>query len=435
MKSESNHMQKHKAQLAAQVKQEFLHAWNGYKQYAWGHDALKPLSRGYHDWYRVSFCMTPVDAFDTLLLMGLGQEAGQAKQLIFERLSFDHDIEVQTFEITIRLLGGLLSAYQLDGDERFLRLAQNLADRLLPAFQSPTGMPYRMVNLKTGKTSGAVSNPAEIGTLMIEFGTLAKLTQNTVYYQKAKKAIRQLFRRRSEIGLMGTTLNVETGEWINKDSHISGMIDSYYEYLLKSWRLFGDGDFKHMWQASIKAVNTYLADETDSGLWYGHADMNTGRRTQTHFGALDAYFPAVLALTGDLPRAKKLQDSCFKMWTLHGIEPEMLDYSNMQVVNPAYYLRPENIESAYYLYHFTGDEKYLQMGETYLNSLKRYCKTDVGYAMLGNVLDKTQKDSMESFFLAETLKYLYLLFAPPETLDFNQVIFNTEAHPIRPTWR
>ena len=124
------------------VRKEFLHAWNGYKQYAWGHDALKPLSKTSRDWYKVSLLMTPVDAFDTMVLMGLKKEAEDAKQLIFDRLSFNQDIEVQTFEITIRMLGGLLSAYQLDGDRRFLDLAQDLGKRLLPEFNSATGMPY-----------------------------------------------------------------------------------------------------------------------------------------------------------------------------------------------------------------------------------------------------------------------------------------------------
>src|SRR3990172_2115172 len=128
--------------MADSVRTEFLHAWNGYKRYAWGHDALKPLSRTPHDWYGVSLYMTPVDAFDTMVLMGLTDEAAGAKKLILDSLTFDLDLEVQSFEITIRLLGGLLSAYQLDGDRRFLSLAEDLGARLLPVFSSPTGMPY-----------------------------------------------------------------------------------------------------------------------------------------------------------------------------------------------------------------------------------------------------------------------------------------------------
>ena len=151
-----------KKEMAARVKAEFLHAWNGYKKYAWGYDALKPLSLKPHNWYKTSLLMTPVDAFDTMILMDLTEEAGEAKKLIFDKLDFDVDMEVQNFEVSIRILGGLLSAYELDGDRRFLSLAEDLGIRLMKAFNSPTGMPYRYVNLKTGATSGPVSNPADM---------------------------------------------------------------------------------------------------------------------------------------------------------------------------------------------------------------------------------------------------------------------------------
>src|SRR4051812_30229618 len=107
--------------------------------------------------------MTPVDALDTMLLMGLKEEAETTKKYIIANLSFDKDIYVQNFEITIRLLGGLLSGYQLTGDKRLLALAEDLGNRLLPVFDSPTGLPYRFVNLKTGKVRGAETNPAEAG--------------------------------------------------------------------------------------------------------------------------------------------------------------------------------------------------------------------------------------------------------------------------------
>jgi len=420
--------------MALQVRSEFLYAWNAYKQYAWGHDELKPLSKSYHDWHDRTLLMTPVDALDTMILMGLKDEADKTREFIAKNLSFDQDIEVKNFEITIRLLGGLLSSYQLSGDERLLDLADNLGTRLLPAFNSPTGMPYMYVNLKTGKTRGAVSNPAEIGTLLLEFGTLSKLTGKAIYYDKAKRAVVELYSRRSELGLVGSTINVETGKWIDTTSHISGGIDSYYEYLLKSWLLFDDKDCKKMWEASVKAVNKYLADNTRTGLWYGQVDMNTGKRISTQYGALDAFFPAVLARAGDLDRARKLQESSYKMWTTFGIEPETLDYTTMKIVSPGYQLRPEIMESAYYLNYFTKDPRYVEMGSTFLLGLVRYCKADAGYAALNNVETKTKRDNMESFFLAETLKYLYLLFAPREALDLTKVVFNTEAHPLRRTW-
>lgn len=420
-----------KTEYAEQVQEEFLHAWNAYKKYAWGHDQLKPLSKSFRNWYDESLLMTPVDAFDTMILMGLNEEAEETKELIFKNLSFDKNIFVQNFEITIRLLGGLISAYQLDGDKRFLDLAVDLGNRLLPAFNSKTGMPYVNVNLKTGEVKNHINNPAEIGTLMLEFGMLSKLTGNSVYYDKAKHAITEVYKRRSEIGLVGTQINVETGEWTNTNSHISGMIDSYYEYLIKAYLLFDDSDFKSMYDESIAAVNKYLLDSVSTGWWYAQADMNSGIKSRTVFGALDAFMPGMLVLGNDIENAERIQESCYRMWKHFGIEPEELNYKTFEVTSPYYILRPENIESAFYLYRKTKNPKYLEMGKTFFESIKKYCRIDEGYASLKNVMSKEKMDSMESFYLAETLKYLYLIFAPEETLDLNKYIFNTEAHPFK----
>ncbi len=433
--SVSAHAQTQNKKLAAEVKAEFLHAWNGYKKYAWGHDDLKPLTKTYHDWYPQPLLMTAVDSLDTMILMDMDDEAAATKQYILDNLSFDKDIEVQNFEITIRLMGGLLTNYQLTGDKRLLNLAEDLGNRLLPVFNSPTGMPYRYVNLKTGKVSKPISNPAETGTLLIEFGSLSKFTGKPIYYEKAKRALVETYNRRSKIGLVGEWINVETGQWTNTDSHISGAIDSYYEYLLKCSLLFGDQDCKRMWTDSIAAINKYLADEkrNDFGgeLWYGHADMNTGARRATTYGALDAFFPAVLALSGDLKRARLLQDSSFRMWNHTGIEPEEFDYAAGKITSPGYPLRPEIVESTYYLYRYTKEQKYQLMGEKFWRDFVKYCRTDEGYAALKNVETREKTDSMQSFLFAETFKYFYLLFAPPSALDFDRVIFNTEAHPIK----
>jgi mannosidase alpha-like ER degradation enhancer 2 len=428
-----SHQEDDAQQLAARVRTEFLHAWNNYERYAWGHDALRPLSKTAHDWYGQSLLMTPVDTLDTLILMHLDAEAAKTRSLIVSDLSFDRDIYVKNFEITIRLLGGLLSSYELTRDQHLLSLAEDLGNRLLPVFNSPTGLPYVYVNLHTGQTRDAMTNPAETGTLLLEFGTLSKLTGRPVFYEKAKRALVETFKRRSPLGLVGESINVETGAWTNTDSHISGGIDSYYEYLWKCWLLFGDKDCRDMWNASIPAVHQYFTDEIRGELWYGHADMQAGKRTETTYGALDAFFPALLALSGDLKRARRLQASSFKMWNLYGIEPETLDYKTMRVVAGSYHLRPEIVESTYYLYHYTGDPEYRQMGRKMFDDFAKYCRTDSGYAALADVISKQQRDEMESFALAETFKYFYLLFATPETLQFDKVIFNTEAHPLRRT--
>ena len=338
-----------KKQMTEKVKAEFLHAWNGYKQYCWGHDDLKPLTKTCRDWYGQTILMTPVDSLDSLYLLGFKKEADATREYITKNLSFDKDIAVQNFEITIRILGGLLSSYQITGDKKLLALADDLGTRLLPVFDSPTGLPYKYVNLKTGKTSGAISNPAETGTLLIEFGTLAKLTGKQIYYDKAKRALVETYNRRSPIGLVGTNINVETGKWTNPDSHVSAEIDSYYEYLLKCAILFGDKDCRKMWDEGIAAVNTHLRDEVNGALWYGHSDMTTGKRTETTTGALDAFFPGLLALGGDLNRARALQDSMFKMWQANGIEPEVYNYKTGKTEHAGYPLRPEIVESTYSL--------------------------------------------------------------------------------------
>jgi mannosidase alpha-like ER degradation enhancer 2 len=424
--------------MASKVRAEILHAWRAYERHAWGHDELKPVSRSAKDWYAyekgTSLWMTPVDALDTLLLAGCREEAERAREAIDENLSFDHDVSVKNFEVTIRLLGGLLAAHEMTGDRRLLALAEDLGDRLLPVFESPTGMPFMYVNLRTHAVSGAVSNPAEIGTLVLELGTLSRLTARPVFFEKAKAALRALYARRSaRTGLVGEEIDVTTGEWKSTTSHVGGGIDSYYEYLAKCELLFGDRECGSMYRDSISSVNRWLADDGKRGLWYGEADMRTGRRTATTYGALHAFLPAVLVLGGDIARARRLQDSGFRMWSLHHVEPEEVDYggASLAVKSPGYPLRPEIIESAWYLWRRTKDPKYLAMGQTFFEDLVRCCRTEDGYTVLTNVVTREKGDLEPSYFLAETLKYLYLMFAAEETLDLEKVVLNTEGHPLR----
>jgi hypothetical protein len=133
---------------------------------------------------------------------------------------------------------------------------------------------------------------------------------------------------------------------------------------------------------------------------------------------------------GDLERARRLQDSAFRMWTLHGIEPEGLDYQTMTVTRAGYQLRPEIVESAYILSRYTNDPRYLEMGRRMFADLVKHCRTETGYTVLESVVTKEKGNLQHSFLLAETLKYFYLLFKP-DALDFDSVTFNTEAHPLR----
>jgi mannosidase alpha-like ER degradation enhancer 2 len=162
--------------------------------------------------------------------------------------------------------------------------------------------------------------------------------------------------------------------------------------------------------------------------------MHSGERTATLFGALDAFMPAVLALGGDLDRAQANMEAVHHMWATFGIEPEQLDYATMEATHEGYVLRPEALESAYYLWRLTGDPRYREMGAEMFRAIMAASRTESGYAHLRSVITGEQDDAMQSFFLAETLKYAYLLFAPPDALDFENVVFNTEAHPLRRTW-
>lgn len=430
-KSNQSFSDKAKQAQSEKIVNAAKYAWHGYMQYAKGFDALKPISKQGENWYKTSLQMTPIDAFDTFTLMGLKSEADEAKGLIFSNLNFDIDMEVQLFEINIRLLGGLLSAYELDGDKRFLTLAEDLCKRLLPAFNTKTGMPYRYVNLKTGALRDSLNNPAEIGTCLLEFCKLTQLTGDSIYYKTAKKAVFAVYNRRSSIDLVGTIIDVNTGEWKKPECQIGARLDSYFEYLYKNWLMTGDKDCFEAWETHRKAIAKYLITDTPHGTFLTRVDMNTGKETRSYYGALDAFYAGLLALSGDVATAQKIQDGNYYMWTRFNIEPEVFDFKKDSIIYPSYPLRPENIESCFYLYRRTHDSKYLEMGKRMTDDIIDKCKTEAGFASVKNVTTLELDDSMESFFFAETLKYSYLLFASEDKLDLNKYVFNTESHPMR----
>lgn len=426
---------KDKAIYAERVKDAFRKGWKAYKDYAWGLDAVNPIAKKGHNWYSEPLLMTPVDAYSTMCIMGLEDEKKEAKELIFNNLNFDKDMEIQQFEIAIRIMGGLLSAYQLDGDPRFLELAEDLGKRMMPVFESPTGMPYRLVNLRTGEVKGEITNPCEVGSMLLEYGMLSKLTGKPEYYEKCKRGVQAVFDRRApKTGLVGTNINVETGEWTNPEAHIGACIDAYYEYLLKGWLLFGDEDLKNMWDVCKKGIADYLADETSTGFWYGASDMFTGERTRTVWGALNCFYGGCLCLDGDIDTARRLQESINKMWNMHGLEPETIDYTDMTILSPYYMARPEAIEADYYLWHYTRDPKYYEMGKRMFEGIEKNCQLPDGYCQISDVRTMDKWDTLESFFFAEVMKYCYLFFAPEEAFSLDRCVLNTEAHPFFRTW-
>lgn len=418
--------------LAYEVVAETQRSWDAYKKFAWGHDALQPLSKSFSDWYSEPLYISPIDAYSTLFLMGLDEEAKEIEQYVVDSLDFNKNIDAKIFEVNIRILGGLLSMYELSGNKKVLAKAIDFADKMLPAFDTKTGIPTYWVNLQTGVRRGDTVNVAEAATYLMEFGILSYYTNNPIYYQTGKKASLAVYNRKSDLGLIGDVIDVETGEWVSTESHICAGVDSYYEYLYKAYLLFGDPDLGAMWEHSKSKIQNYMAEDYEGHLWYGRVDMNTGLQTSSTITLYDAFFPAILALSGDLIHAIRLQDSWNWLWNQYGLEPSVYDYKTHESRYPAYDLNPEIIESAYYLFHLTGDSSYYQMNVKYWDDIKKHCRTEVAFTSVKDVRTMEQKDYMPTFFFAETLKYFYLTFSKGQTdFNFDAYIFNTEAHPFK----
>jgi Glycosyl hydrolase family 47 len=419
------------AALAADVRAETLRAWAAYRKYAWPHDELLPITRTYRDFYGESISIAPVDAYSTLKVMGFDDEAKRIESFVVNDLSFRKNSFVKVFEVNIRILGGLLCVYELSGNADVLGKARDIGDRLLPAFRSPTGLPYRFVNLETGATKEKVVNVAEAGSYLFEFGILSYYTGDPKYYQAAKRASLEINSLRSKLGLLGRDLDVETGQWTMTQSMVGAYADSYFEYLYKSWMLFHDPDIKRVWDDSIAAIQKYIAEPHGELLWYGKVDMNTGRKVNAEVTLWDAFFPGLLALSGDIGRAKAGQAAWDRLWDMHGLIPMVYDYDKGQILNPYYQLNPELIESTYYLWHFTKDPRYLAMVSKYYADIKRYCRNETAYCHIEDVTTMKKADEMETFFIAETMKYCYLTFQRDCPVNADDYVFSTEAHPFK----
>ncbi len=418
--------------LAEEVRQETLRSWKAYRQYAWGHDALKPLTKSAEDWYEHPLFIAPIDAYSTLKLMGFDAEAKEIEDYVVDSLNWDKDVNAKVFEVDIRILGGLLGMYELSGNPKVLARTVDFADRLLPAFNTGTGIPTYNVNLRTGRTSGDTVNVAEAGTNILELGILSYYTKDPKYYAAGKRATMAIHARRSKLGLPGTDINVQTGEWTNRNASICAGVDSYYEYLYKTYQLFGDSTIGRIWNEAIGSVNTHLAEEQDSLLWYGRVNMDDASRTSDVITLYDAFFPALLVLSGDTARAERMQHTYDHVWRLHGLEPTAYDYGKHEVRAGDYDLNPEIIESAYYLYHFTDKPIYREMAAQYWSDINKHCRTDVAFTSIEDVRTMKQKDYMPTFFFAETMKYFYLVFSEGKgAFNLDEHVFNTEAHPFR----
>lgn len=440
------------------VIEAFLHSWRGYKEFAWGHDNLKPISMSYSDWFGLG--LTIVDSLDTLYIMDLQEEFDEARNWIDQYLRFDVNRDVNLFEVTIRVLGGLLSTYHLSGDKMFLDKALDLGQRLLPCFDSPSGIPYSDVNIETMKAHPPKWSPdsstSEVTTLQLEFRDLSRSTNDPAFETAAVKVNVKVHELEKNQGLVPIFINANTGQFRNFATiSLGARADSYYEYLLKQWIQTGkknDDFIIYDYKTAIQGVRQQLVRVTPNEKHLYIGELINGKDFKPKMDHLTCYLPGTLLLgfkngmpETHLKLANDLLETCYQTYMKQPTQlaPE-ISYFNLNgesetdiyvKTNDAHnLLRPEFVESLYYFYAITGNKTYQDMGWTIFEAFNKYTKVKNGYTSIGNVknpLNTRPRDMMESFWLGETLKYFYLLFSDDRNeIDLDKYVFNSEAHPL-----
>jgi ER degradation enhancer, mannosidase alpha-like 1 len=224
----------------------------------------------------------------------------------------------------------------------------------------------------------------------------------------AKKALKALWERRSDLNLMGNAINLQTGQWVYAASSVGAGIDSFFEYLLKAHILFGDDEYYDMFEDAYSAIMTYVADP--SGYLYKNVDMASAQLMSHWIDSLSAFWPGLQVLYGDLEMAIKSHLTYYNLWKKYRGMPERYNYVQDDIDIGFYPIRPEFAESTYFLYRATRDPFYLEVGEMILEDINDRARLPCGFASLADVRTGALEDRMESFVLSETFKYLYLLF-------------------------
>jgi len=424
----------------------FERGYDAYVRYAEPEGELRPRSctGGVFDLVKLPL-VTLVDSLDALAIMGNSSEFQSATQRIWHGFpqKFNFDVNVSVFETTIRVLGGLLSGHLLavdaslnlttEYDGELLALALDLGERLAPAFDTPTSIPYGTVNLRYGIPRGEtpVASLAGAGSLSIEFGVLSALTGDGSFAHKASGAARALFERRSPQNLFGKHINVRSGKWVESLSGVGSNSDSFYEYLLKSYVLFQDHDSYRMFEEAYSAIDA----TTRQGDWFADVDMHGGKPRRQHFENLQAFWPGLQVLSGDLELASRSLNAFWTIWSDWGALPEEYDYARRRLVATRtglrYPLRPELIEATYFMHRATQDDSWLWAASRVFEALEEVAEgARCGAASFANAATHALEDEMPSFYLAETVKYLYLLFDDDNFISKRPFVFSTEAHPF-----
>jgi len=432
------------------VKGMMKHAWDGYAVHAWGKNEVRPVSKSGNSgtvFGASDTGATIVDSMDTLFIMGMKQEYLRGKQWIAANLNLTQiEEEVNVFEINIRYVGGLLSLFALTGDELFKNKAVEIVDKLLPAFDTPTGIPHGKVNMQTGMSQERkMSILSEFGTLHMEFSYLSDITGNTLYKAKVEAIRNYLYKKNLPKNLYPNFLHPMTGQWGQDHSSVGALGDSFYEYLLKEWLRSGKSCrlSKKMFDEAVFGIEQKLLQYSSQGQLY-LADWRGGMldHKMDHlacfaggmFGLAAKHDEEEVSRVKLMHIAEGITKTCHESYesSFTKLGPEVIRFNGFfRPVDRSYLLRPETVESFFVMWRITKDQKYREWGWKVVQALELNCKVEAGYSGMKNVnILKSTDDVQQSFFLAETLKYLYLLFSDDDLLDLNQWVFNTEAHPL-----
>ncbi|MFH4975886.1 hypothetical protein AB6A40_002595 [Gnathostoma spinigerum] len=455
------------AEAKKDAKNMFYFAYDNYMKHAFPMDELNPINcsgRG-HDHAHPSnfnindvlgdFSLSLVDSLDTLVVLGNKSEFHHAVRLVIDNVSFEKNVTVQVFEPTIRIIGSLLSAHLIltdpsamfgdysltDYDGELLTMAHDLASRLIAAFEGTrTGLPYPRVNLISGIKAGTVNETclAGAGSLLLEFGVLSRLLGDSSFENIARRTNEKLWSLRDpETGLLGNVIDIQSGVWRGVNSGLGAGSDSFFETLIKSFIMFGSARDLEMFHEAYAKINAQMRRGREHCVLgdgeppiYVNVDMRDGTTINTWIDALQASFAAVQVLNGDIDEAICFHALYYSIWKRFDALPERFNWHTKTPDVAFYPLRPELAESTYMLYRATMNPFYLRVGRDILDSLNTFNKVRCGYATLHSVIDKSLEDRMESFFLAETTKYLFLLFDIENVVNLNleRVMFTTEGH-------
>ncbi|BAO40533.1 endoplasmic reticulum mannosyl-oligosaccharide 1 [Kluyveromyces marxianus] len=493
-----------------EIESVFLESWTDYRENGWGYDVYGPVSKKGKNMGRSGDPLgwIIVDSIDTMMIMynkssdedhrkQFAAEIQLAEEWVDNTLNYDIDSEVNVFETTIRMLGGLLSAYhcsetyKVGNSTVYLNKAIDLGDRLASSFtQSATGIPYSSINLGSGKAiknhvDNGASSTAEFTTLQMEMKYLSYITGNSSYWTLSEAVYEPIYKNNNVLGrhyqgLVPIYTNPDTGMFQGSTIRFGSRGDSFYEYLLKQNLLTGESLYRKLYNFSMKGMKRHLLDKSRGNLaltYIGEKEYGLAGPTSSKFDHLVCFMGGLLAMgatdgkpyteaisspdwdptkQSDWDLAQQITKSCYEMYRQipSGLSPEIVVFnSNYPVYEDNWWVsetkdyfvkpldrhniqRPETVESLMFLYHLSGEEKYRHWGYEIFKSFVKHTKVvdedteTSAYTSLHDVISipTNKADNMESFWLAETLKYLYLLF--DDEVDLTKIVFNTEAHPF-----